>query len=421
MQPWYVLDNAARVYPSLYNKDNPNTFRLSALLYEDIDGKILQDALNSTLLRLESFNVVIKKGLFWYYYDKNNKKCLVQEESPFIFHATNFRKKNGFLFHVSYIGKRINLEIFHALTDATGATEFIKTLCFYYLKYSDKEVVNDGSIITDDVEFSPLENEESFVEHYTKEINKIKKYPKAFLLKGTKCDDRRLELINGMMSVSELKNITKRYKCTITEYLGGVLLYSIYLNSKDLNKKKLPITLLVPVNARKILNSITLRNFMLYIRSSVDVNNEVTLDVCIKCMKNTLSGELTVDYLKSIIKLNVPLQKNIAVRLMPLFIKTHFIRAGFKMFGLNTSTLCLSNYGEVITPDCMKQYLDRFEFTVAPCPVLPVFSSVISYNDKLVISFAKSIKERAIMQTFFSLLSKEIKIVIDTNDLVVKK
>lgn len=419
MQQWYKLDNAAKVYPSLYNKNNPNTFRLSALLYEEIDKNILQDALNSTLLRLETFNVILRKGLFWYYFDKNNKKCLVQEESPFIFHTTNFRDKNGFLFHVSYMGKRINLEVFHALTDATGAAEFLKTLCFYYLKYSDKEVVNDGSIITEDIEFSPLEEVDSFVENYNKNIKKIKKFPKAFSLKGNKCDDYRLEIINGMMSVKELKVITSKYNATITEYLGGVLLYSIYENTKEYNKKNLPITLLIPVNARKLLNSVTLRNFMLYIRSSIDVDKDVTIEGCINCVKNTLSNELTEDYLKSIIGLNVPIEKNLFIRLTPLFIKKYGIRLGFTLLGLKTSTLCLSNYGEVVTPDCMKKFIDRFEFGVAPCAILPIFTSVISYNDKLVVTFAKNIKQRAVVKTFFNILARDINIVMDTNDLVV--
>ena len=32
------------------------------------------------------------------------------------------------MFTVSYFGRRISLEMFHALTDGTGASEFLKTI-----------------------------------------------------------------------------------------------------------------------------------------------------------------------------------------------------------------------------------------------------------------------------------------------------
>lgn len=416
---WFKLDNAAKIYPSLHTKNNTYTFRLTALFYDEIDKDLLQQALNLTLLRYKNFKVRLRKGLFWYYFESNDKDGIVESESPFIFQSLN-EVQNDYLFQVSYFGKRISLEIFHAITDATGGSEFLKTLCYNYLTLKGINIINDGTIITSEVESTDAEMSDSFVETFKNNVEKIGKFPKVFLLNGDWCDNYRVEIINGTMDVCDLKTIAKRYNATITAYLTGVLLYSYYVNTKEKNYKKLPLTVLIPVNARKMLGTNTLRNFMLYIRSSIDVKNEVTLEGSIQSVVNTLFNDLTEDYLQSILKLNVPIEKNMFVRLTPLFIKKFGIKLAFKIIGLNTATTCMSNLGEVKTPDVMKEYIDKFELAIATAPGLPIMTSAISYNNKLVMTFAKSITDKEVVQTFFSVIGKEIEVVIDSNDLVVK-
>ena len=40
MGKWYPLDNAAQIFPALIKKHDTNSFRLSALLYENVDPEI---------------------------------------------------------------------------------------------------------------------------------------------------------------------------------------------------------------------------------------------------------------------------------------------------------------------------------------------------------------------------------------------
>ncbi len=416
MQNWYKLDNAGKVYPSLYNPNNTNVFRLSALFFEEIDGALLQDALEITLQRYKTFNVKLRKGLFWYYLEPNSKKAFVKEESPYIFQSIH-KDNNNFLFAVSYFGKRINVEIFHALTDATGGAEFLKTLCYNYLKFKNINIENDGSLITSECSVSPSEAQDSFVATFKDNVEALAQCPKAYILKGHKCPKYRVEIINGMMDVSELKSISKKYDCTITAYLCGVLIYSYYINTKENNSKKLPITALIPINARKILGTKTLRNFMLYIRSGVNFEEGITVDDCIKAVRDTLTNELTEEYLQSVLKLNVPVERNMLIRLTPLFMKKIGIRFMFKLVGTRTTSTCFSNLGEVKMPEAMSNYIDRIEFVIAPSPSLPIMTSAISYNNKFIFSFVKSIRERAILKTFFSIVSNDVKVIIYSNDL----
>ena len=47
--------------------------------------------------------------------------------------------KKSLLFQVSYDKNRINFEVFHALTDGTGATEFLRELVKNYLHLVHKD------------------------------------------------------------------------------------------------------------------------------------------------------------------------------------------------------------------------------------------------------------------------------------------
>lgn len=48
--------------------------------------------------------------------------------------------KTNLLFKVSYFKQRINLEMYHSLSDGTGALQFLKSILYYYLttKHKDK-------------------------------------------------------------------------------------------------------------------------------------------------------------------------------------------------------------------------------------------------------------------------------------------
>ena len=124
---WYKLDNIGKFYASIKNTKTPKVFRYSAVLKEDIDKEILQDALNKTIEIFTNFNVNLKRGLFWYYLDETNKKNIVTEENlPICFKIYN--NSDDFLYRVSYFKRKINLEMSHILSDGKGGIEFLKLL-----------------------------------------------------------------------------------------------------------------------------------------------------------------------------------------------------------------------------------------------------------------------------------------------------
>ena len=66
---WYKLDNAAKVFPTEIGGKGSSVFRVSAVVNEEIDPKILQQALEDLVVRFPTMMVTLKKGLFWYYFE----------------------------------------------------------------------------------------------------------------------------------------------------------------------------------------------------------------------------------------------------------------------------------------------------------------------------------------------------------------
>ena len=48
-----------------------NVYRVAVVLKEEIDGEVLQKALERSFLILMSLKSTIKMGIFWYYFEEN--------------------------------------------------------------------------------------------------------------------------------------------------------------------------------------------------------------------------------------------------------------------------------------------------------------------------------------------------------------
>ena len=78
---WYKIDNAAKIVPSTTKGTDTRVFRITCVLKEEIDGPILQLALDRTVREFPYFNCILRKGLFWYYLDSSNIKAISHEEN----------------------------------------------------------------------------------------------------------------------------------------------------------------------------------------------------------------------------------------------------------------------------------------------------------------------------------------------------
>lgn len=420
-EKWYKLDNAAKIFPALSADDGSNYFRLCAVLKEEVKPEILKEALSTALTRFPMFSVKLKQGIFWYYFEQNDKQPLIRKETSLMFDSVNTDEHHKFMFCLEYNGKRISLEMYHALTDGTGGMEFFKTILYYYLLLNHQEIENDGSIITKEYEKLTDEGQDSFVYNYDKLKKNIKKEPLAYKIKGTPYMGNWVGITHAYMNVDEVKTLAHTKGATITEYLGSVLLYIIYERYQD--HKKRPITLFTPVNARKYFDSSSLRNFMLYIRTQLpmDNNQTYTFDDIINIVKTNFSSSLTKEHLTARLVSNVKIEKNIFIRILPLFIKKIALKLSYKAYGSDLSTFSFSNLGVIKVPKDIYNFVDNMYFMLGTNTSGPINLAASTFNNTLTLTFSSRIIERQIQKEFIRFLSNQgLSITIQTNDLEVE-
>jgi NRPS condensation-like uncharacterized protein len=319
---WYKLDNAAKIYPAISGPGGGSVFRVAVLLKQDVDPKILQEALAVTMPRFPTLAVKMKRGLFWYFFDANHETPRVTLEKAPPCRAVEVDENNGFLFRVSYFGRRISLEIFHALTDGTGAMIFLKTLTAQYLTLSGHGLFSDEGILDCEAYPSISETEDSFGKYYDPKIKSKWKEEKAYHVRGTRVSPENLGIVHGIIPTDSFRKLVRENNTTVTGYIASLIIYSIYrtqLNSRIYNS---PVKISIPVNLRNYFPSRTLRNFSSYVNVGIKFTEEDwSFESILKPVTETMKDELKHAKIVEKISANVNAEKNIFMRIAPLVLK----------------------------------------------------------------------------------------------------
>lgn len=414
---WYPLDNAGKIYPPVSSNRRPSTFSLSAVLTEPINKDILQQAVNEILDRFVSFNVKLKRGIFWHYLEENNKEFQVEEEPAYFLKYIQPEENNGYLFKVFYKENRITMTCFHALCDGTGGLDVFKSLIFEYLLLSGKKITADDKIITCITPYTMEETFDSFNELDYKTNDKPAKESDAFKTDGTNFKWDGCGITTGIIPVQQLKQECKKYNATITEYVAALYMHSIYLSfikGKRVNNKN--IKLLIPVNLRKWFPSHTLRNFAMFVRLKHNFEEEITFEECIETCKEQLKDSLTKEKLNAQIWSNVKTEKNWFLKIVPLAIKDWVMSFAYNKIGDNLHTANVSNLGVVDLPESMRPYVKDISFAIGTSYSTKTHCAIISYNDRLSITFTREMVENQMEKLFFRELSERgISVEIQSN------
>ena len=414
---WYRLDNAAKIYPAISGASGGSVFRIAVQLKKDIDPLLLKNALVSILPRFPTLAVKMHRGLFWYYFESNPKEPPVEIEQTPPCRSIRTDETNGFLFRVCYYKKRIAVEIFHALTDGSGALAFLKALAFQYLLLSGVPVESDGSVLDNNMFPSAEETEDSFKKYYNHHIKCRWIEDKAYQLFGTRMPSETVNIVHGIFDLSQFLSFVKESKATITEYVTALLIYTVYSTQLKKRECSSPVKVSVPINLRKFFPSQTLRNFSSYDNVGMKFcNKDYTFEEVLESVKQTMKLEIQPEKLIEKISANVKAEKNIFMRIVPLFIKNIVLKTAFNAYGESLFTCTLSNLGAVKLPESMIEHVDRFEFLLGP-PVLNMLNcSISSYQKEMIISFTKAMHETDFEKSFFRFLAeKGLNITIETN------
>lgn len=415
---FFRFDNAAHIYPAIKNQKQPGVFRISATLTKPVDPRILQQALDSTLKRIPGFSVKLRKGLFWNYFIHSNDALPVEEDVINPCMEMTRKENNGFLLRVRYHACRIALEIFHAVTDGSGALTFLKTLVAEYLRLQGISIPSEKGILNCSVPAKQEEEEESF-RAFAGGTHRIKRNePRAYQISGTPLRPNYPMIIRGTIPITDLSKRAKSHKVSITEYLTAVLLYVINLHQQNEGFfKLLPVRIQVPVNLRGHFKTQTLRNFSSFINVGVEPRlGDYTFEEVLCQVHHYLRYEVNEKFLRSRVATNLRTESIPFLRIVPLFIKNPLIGIGYRIAGPSTFSSIISNIGYIELPEEMEKYVEKFEIILGASQDTKVKCAVTGFKGYLFINFTRSIREADIERGFFRfLVERGIPVEIESN------
>ena len=399
---WRKLDNAALAFPLVTGENDTRVFRFYCQLKEEVDSDILQQALDRTMEKYPLFQAVLRKGLFWFYLEHSDIRALVKPETEPPCSRLYIPDKKSLLFQVSYYKERINFEVFHALTDGTGAMHFLQELVQNYLilahpKENFPEIGSEKKTGRGNIA------EDSFSQYYSSDIPKNREKKKAAVkLKGEKLVHSDMHISEVVLSVKEVHQKARSYGVSITVLLTAVMLCSIREEIPK-NQQKRPVTLMIPVNLRNYFPSQSMTNFFGWIEVGYTFSDTTTFEEVLADVKRQFEQELEKDKIAMHMNDYVRIEKNIFVRAVPLEIKKYFLMIGANL-GSRSITAVYSNIGIIRLPEEYREYIRHFGI-FASTNSLQMCSC--SYGDEMVLGFTSKIPDDSIQRNFRRMLSEE--------------
>lgn len=405
---WYTLDNAGILYSAIQKEEYSAIYRLSAVLTQRVEPKLLQAAVDECMPRFPGFAVRIKRGAFWYYLEPNDAPGpFVKEDIANPCQPVRYKEDNGWLIRFYYYEKRISLEVFHALSDGAGALIFFRTVLAAYLRQTGLDIPYEGPGLLD-LREPPLreEREDAYARYAGKKVLRGGLQAKAYSNVGTPEPFYTFNVTMGFVPLDQLKAVAKEQGATLTEYLTAVLLkVLIDKQHREKHLKERPVALAIPMNLRPWFPSATLRNFILTIRPCLDpslgaYSFEDVLHYTIHYMRLMQDKPRT----RATFTGNVRFQKNRLLGILPVFLKDPIMALSYRLAGVRPYSGTYTNPGAVVVPHEMSGFIDHMEVILGQATVPRPHCASISYGNIMEITFAGTQKESDTERDFFRFL-----------------
>lgn len=401
---WHRLDNTANLFPVITSKKESNVYRLAVNLTENVEPTALQEALEAVLPRFAALQVRLRKGLFWHYLEDNPATPKVSLEDDYPCRGIDPLQNNHFLFKVSYYKTRINLEVYHALTDGTGGLQFLCALICRYLI-----IVHPKQFSQEDAErqwlFQRAQNtEDSYAENYTPTKKTTYRIGRGFRLRGERNRLDNMSVIHAYVPVKQLLDFCRQKDVTISQYITAVLAFALYTQQLKKRPSKYPVNIFVPVNLRGMFPSTTALNFFSNIYISLPFSGQALgFDEILQEVKKQFDEKLNRDAMLEKISYTVGSGYSPAVRVVPLFIKKLVLRLIF-IKSAKSSTVSFSNVGKIDFPPLFLPFIAGAYVLLSNVPREPLKCASCSQGGTFTLSISSILKsmdlQRAIVGTF---------------------
>lgn len=144
------------------SKESPNEIRIRIRMRDLIYSDVLRHAVDSTMERYPYFCVELQKKGEHYIFAENHRPVVITNSLHGV--DLNSEDSNFHMIAFCFQDNWIILDVFHGMTDGTGAYEVLRTLLYYYcseryhIKLNDEGIRLVGDVISEEEWIDPVAN-----------------------------------------------------------------------------------------------------------------------------------------------------------------------------------------------------------------------------------------------------------------------
>lgn len=396
---WYKVDNAAKVFLATHTLRDPRVFRLSCTLKEDIDPALLGEAVVRAAQEWPQFQVSLHRGLFWHYMEPIAEPPTVKLEDKAPCAPLYVpERRNRLLYRVTYYGARINLEMFHVLTDGNGGFVYLQCIVQHYLALAYPDNF-DASVPGAGHDSAADREQDSFRNFYGARSENFvpPKRKNAYRFLARRLPYNQLQFFEVHMSAKQVLAKARALGVSLTSYIGASLMLAIYAEIPVLERGK-AVSISLPVNLRNYYPSQTARNFFNSIYVTHVVQEEDTLETLATLFDMQLKEAVKPENIRMQMDQFEKLEHLPGIRPIPLFLK-NWVVGYFSRREAKYVTAVLSNMGPLKVPASFRDYTKGF---AAFSSTDNLFTCVCSYGDDLVLGIASAYRSTSALRRMYA-------------------
>lgn len=403
---WQRLDNVGKFYASQAGSPTQTVFRYSATMTEAVDARDLQWALTRTVQDFPGFNVCLRSGMFWHYLEQSSEIPQVEEERTAICQSLHVHAKSV-LFRVTYYRSRINLEVSHIISDGRGSLDFFRALIYAYVE------AHHGAVCERIAENSTpqQQSENSFDKYFERDKAGSSKSPRPYRIPG------RIDLLDPTylelhLPADQVVALSKSCGVSVTSCLIAAIVCAVR-QEMAMQDRGRAIKLDVPVDLRGMLESSTMKNFFgLAFVSYVPGPEDEPFEEVARAVHAQLKEGAQLESMKPRMNRMIALEKNVALRYAPLFVKDFVLDLADRL-NAGSVTTTLSSIGKISLDENARPFVKNVN-TMTSTSGLNFIAS--TYDNDLSISISTVHADLSVVRNFCRFFSERgIEGRIDTN------
>ena len=399
---WIMLDNAAIIYPLGMRHGRMPMFRLAATLKEEVDPRVLQVALYFTIKRFPTFASVVKRGFFWHYLETVNHAIKVEEEKDAPCKPISLLLRSSRSYRVLYYKNRISLEVFHVITDGSGAFIFLKSLLAEYFRLLGRNISKTNGVF--DIEEAPKDEERFNAFKMAKGESSMNSFlgASSLQLDGKISLKNPTNIYHFEMDSKELINKAKSNGVTVTAYILALM----FMASKEaMSNKSGDMNIQVPVNMRKYNYPKTLRNYSMYFSVTRRMDKEVSKEELMEDISKQMKIKGSEEEMTKMMGITNRLITSL--RYVPLIIKQPVAQMVYGYLGNSIIGNVLSNLGVIEVPKEMEEYIESFDAMFLPEAPNKATSTLVSFKGRTRFTIVKNVIDDRYENKLYELLKEE--------------